>query len=407
MAIKRIFVLFLAVLLFTYGAIFYAVPAIGTSSEEIREQIDELEQQEKALQQQIDALEAKRNENAQATKDLVEQKQILDEQIALLNSELLLKQEQLQHMKQLIADAQEEYEKAQAAYGALQEQNRKRIRVMEEEGSLSYWSVIFHASSFSDLLDRIHMIDEIANADRRHMQQLAEAAEKVSQSKASLEAQQTQLQDATDDLTRRSAELARKQTEAGSLLQQLNARKAEYDAMMDDAEQAQQALLEQIAKLEDEFDAAAYEEWLATQPVTPPQTTPPPVSAEGWICPVASYTLSSPFGMRLHPIYGEYRMHNGIDMGCPAMTPIYASRGGQVEIAQYSSTAGNYVQINHGDGYRSQYMHMTYYTVSRGQYVTAGQLIGYVGNTGASKGDHLHFGVSYNGTFINPYPLIS
>ena len=175
---------------------------------------------------------------------------------------------------------------------------------------------------------------------------------------------------------------------------------------MDDAEEAQQALMQEIANLEDRYDAVAYEEWLASQPAGTP-SAPPPASAEGWICPVSSYTLSSAFGMRLHPIYGVYRMHNGIDMGCPAMTPIYASRGGQVEIAQYSSSAGNYVQINHGDGYRSQYMHMTYYTVSAGQYVTPGQLIGYVGNTGASKGDHLHFGISYNGTFVNPYPFIS
>ena len=112
------------------------------------------------------------------------------------------------------------------------------------------------------------------------------------------------------------------------------------------------------------------------------------------------------FGNRLHPVYGYYRMHNGIDMACAQGTPIYASRGGLVEVAVYSSSAGNYVQLNHGDGYRSVYMHMTHYVVKRGQYVEAGQLIGYVGSTGGSTGPHLHFEIRYDGTPYNPMQFI-
>jgi murein DD-endopeptidase MepM/ murein hydrolase activator NlpD len=122
---------------------------------------------------------------------------------------------------------------------------------------------------------------------------------------------------------------------------------------------------------------------------------------------VNNYYISSVFGNRLHPVYGYWRMHNGIDMACAQGTPIYASRGALVEVSVYSSSAGNYVQINHGDGYRSVYMHMTHYIVYAGQYVQAGQVIGYVGSTGASTGPHLHWGVSYNGVYFNPYPLIS
>ena len=100
-------------------------------------------------------------------------------------------------------------------------------------------------------------------------------------------------------------------------------------------------------------------------------------------------------------------MHDGIDMGCPQGTPIYAARGGQITIAQWSDSAGNYVQINHGDGFRSVYMHMVEYVVSAGDYVAPGQLIGFVGNTGLSKGAHLHFGISYNGEYVNPLEFIS
>ena len=105
-------------------------------------------------------------------------------------------------------------------------------------------------------------------------------------------------------------------------------------------------------------------------------------------------------------VYG-IAVHNGIDMACAAGTTIYASRGGVVEVAGYQADgAGNYIQLNHGDGFRSIYMHMTNYIVNQGDYVAPGQIIGYVGNTGLSKGNHLHFGISYHGTYVNPMEYI-
>ena len=111
--------------------------------------------------------------------------------------------------------------------------------------------------------------------------------------------------------------------------------------------------------------------------------------------------------MRKHPVLGTNRMHNGIDMACAQGTPIYATRAGTVTTAAYQAGgAGNYVSINHLDGFASIYMHMTHYVVSAGQSVTAGQLIGYVGSTGISTGPHLHFGISYAGTYVNPLAYI-
>jgi murein DD-endopeptidase MepM/ murein hydrolase activator NlpD len=95
-------------------------------------------------------------------------------------------------------------------------------------------------------------------------------------------------------------------------------------------------------------------------------------------------------------------MHKGVDLGAAKGTPIYASRSGVVTVATYHATAGNYVTINHQDGYRSTYMHMTHYVVKVGQYVYAGQLIGYVGSTGRSTGPHLHFGILYGDGYVDP-----
>ena len=100
-------------------------------------------------------------------------------------------------------------------------------------------------------------------------------------------------------------------------------------------------------------------------------------------------------------------MHQGVDLAAPKGTPIYATRSGTVTIATYSSTAGNYVQLNHGDGYSSVYMHMTHYEVKVGEYVKAGELIGYVGSTGRSTGPHLHFGISYKGSYVNPMDYLA
>ena len=99
-------------------------------------------------------------------------------------------------------------------------------------------------------------------------------------------------------------------------------------------------------------------------------------------------------------------MHKGVDLAAPLNTPIYATRSGTVITASYNSSSGYYVVIDHGDGYRSTYMHMTYYIVSAGQYVSQGQTIGYCGSTGVSTGSHLHFGISQNGTYQNPSDYI-
>ena len=125
-------------------------------------------------------------------------------------------------------------------------------------------------------------------------------------------------------------------------------------------------------------------------------------SSKGWSVPCSYSYISSPYGYREHPVTGEWSMHKGVDMVAPKGTPIYASRSGYVTIATYHSTAGNYVTINHQDGYSSVYMHMTHDVVSVGDYVKAGELIGYVGSTGRSTGNHLHFGITRNGEYVNP-----
>ena len=127
-----------------------------------------------------------------------------------------------------------------------------------------------------------------------------------------------------------------------------------------------------------------------------------PVPNTGWMRPCNYVKITSPFGHRKSPTAGASTFHQGIDLGAPAGTPIVASRSGVVTTARFSNSAGYYVSINHGDGFSSIYMHMTNYVVGAGQAVSQGQVIGYVGSTGISTGNHLHFGIAYNGAYVNP-----
>ena len=125
-------------------------------------------------------------------------------------------------------------------------------------------------------------------------------------------------------------------------------------------------------------------------------------SSGGWQVPCSYTSITSPFGNRKSPTAGASSYHQGVDLDTGTGDPVYATRAGVVTIAGWGNAAGNYVQINHQDGFSSIYMHLRDYCVSAGQIVSAGQLIGATGATGITTGDHLHFGISYNGVYVNP-----
>ena len=401
--------------LLAFSMIFSLTPtqAEAASSSEIKNQIDELKEQKNEIQKQLEEIQSQYQENENEMVDMVNQKNLIDQEISLLHAQISNINDQIASFSLLIADKQDELDDAESRLEELNEKNKERIQAMEEEGSLSYWTVLFKANSFSDLLDRLNMIQEIAASDKRRLEEMAEVAQEVAEAQAALETEKDALESTKDELDATQLELEDKRAQADELLLQLIAKGEEYELMMEESEAAQEELMAEIAAKEKEYKEAQYQEWLATY--VPPTTRPSddvtpsdaPPSSAGWVCPVPSYRLTSSFGMRVHPVLGYARMHNGVDMACASGTPIYASRSGKVTTASYQAGgAGNYVSINHGDGFSSIYMHMTHYIVSAGQYVNAGQVIGYVGSTGISTGPHLHFGISHNGRYVNPMSYI-
>lgn len=378
-------------------------PARAATSAEIQKEIDALEEKNAEIQAQIDAIQSQYDANYSDMEAIVAQKNAIDQEMTLLNTKIETTNEQISAYSQLIADTQDELDDAKEELRTLSEQHRERIRAMEEQGNITYWQVVFEANSFMDLLDRINMVEEINASDRRRIEQMRIASDIVNATQQSLEKEKTALEQTRVQLAEDEAALEEKRSESDGILHELEKKAEEYELLLEQSEILQDDLMQEIAAKEKELKEAKYDEYLAKLAL---QGQNPPSDAS-WISPVSGYTVTSPFGMRVHPVLGVSRMHNGIDMACAQGTPIYATRAGKVTVASYQAGgAGNYVSINHLDGFSSIYMHMTHYVVSAGQTVSQGQLIGYVGSTGLSTGPHLHFGISYAGTYVNPLAYI-
>ena len=417
-----------AVMLLSLIAMLLPTPASASVSSEIRAQINDLQSQRKQIKNQIQEVKEAYKENENEVADIIARKNVIDQEIGLLHAEIINISEQISAFNVLIADKQDELDHAEENYLTLNEDNKERIRTMEEDGSVTYWEVLFKANSFSDLLDRLNMVEEIAASDQRRLQALSDAKDAVEVAQAELAAEKAELESTKTELDNAQAELAVKREEADAVFQELMEKAEELEAMEEELEEAENAMLNEIAQLEAEYTKAKYQEYLdymATFTTAAPEISggnssgessggntsggndTPVNTGSGWIRPCSYVMLTSPFGNRNTGIAGASTYHQGVDLAGPAGTPIYASRGGTVTRATYGSSSGYYVSINHHDGFSSIYMHMTNYVVSAGQVVSQGQVIGYMGSTGISSGNHLHFGISYNGVYVNPCAYVA
>lgn len=389
----------------------------ATSSSTLKKQLEALKQEQKEIKADIAEIQSQVDENEDKMTVLVEKKNALDQEIFKLYQQISNINEQIATYNTLISDKNEELEAAKERLAELNRKNKERIRAMEEDGELSYWSVLFKANNFADLLDRVNMINEIAAADQRRLQEINEAAEEIAKVMAELEEEKKAQEEVKAELDATQADLEKKRDEADELLAELIATGEEYQKLLDEAEDKAAEIGKDIDDTQDKYDNAKRQEWLATS--VPPTTknsssggggtagTSQVVAGLKWLVPCNYTRFSSPYGMRLHPVYKVMKMHWGVDLGAKQGTPIVATRAGVVKWATWENSAGFYVGIDHQDGFQSIYMHMTHYVVSAGQSVKAGQVIGYVGSTGTSTGPHLHFGIKYNGSYVNPANYIN
>lgn len=397
----------------------------SASSYEIRKQINQMKKEQKEIKDKMKEVKEQYEENEDEIADVIARKLNIEEEIQLLTEEITNINDQIAAFNILIADKQDELDNAEGRYDQLNEANRVRVRTMEEEGELSYWEVLFKANSFSDLLDRMNMIDEIASADRRRIQELSDAKDAVGEAQEALNVEKEELELTKADLDRAEAELDAKQEEAIAIFQELLTKADDLDALFAEYEAKEQEYLQQIAQAEKDYAAAKQAEWEAWIATSVPPTTGGTAGSDGsnnghgggttgngggggggggggWLIPTSYSSITSPFGPRNTGIDGASTNHLGVDLDSTTGTKVVATRAGVVVKSSFGGAAGHHIKIDHRDGFVSEYMHLNARYVSVGQIVGAGDAIGEVGQTGVASGDHLHFGIIKNGVYVNP-----
>lgn len=340
-------------------------------------EMNELEKRKQETKERIAELQKQIAVAKSKKEDVMGTKTLLDQRNQLLMDQIGDTQEQIDLYAQQIT----EYEDMEAEQYALFCQ---QVRSEEERGSLSYWSVLFKATSISDLLNRLEFVNEVAEYDRNLIEAIRQTRENIKTEKAAME-EQEQL------LAKQQDELQQQVDEAAALIAEYAATQKGYEELAAAEEKEAQEIESQIKKL------------LETSDVTP--------SPGGFIWPVStSKIITSPMGGRVSPGGIGSTNHRGVDIGGVGTTSAaMATKAGKVILAKtvvYGSYGGsgygNYVVVDHGGGYTTLYAHLTSVSVSVGQMVGQGDTVGITGSTGNSTGPHLHYEVMINGVNQNP-----
>ncbi|MCQ2448189.1 MAG: peptidoglycan DD-metalloendopeptidase family protein [Oscillibacter sp.] len=346
---------------------------------------DKLEKQKKELQTQINAL---KNDRSQALK----KKNLIDDQIAATSSRIQNAEAQIATYEIMIQQAEADLADAEEREADQYDLFCRRVRAMEEQGTVNYWAILFHASSFSDLLGRLDIINEIMEADNRIMEDLRTLQAEISQEKADLESSKAESEAVKSDLVSQKKELDDKRAEANQVIREIAESENELHADLEEAKAEEKRIEAEITRLQKKWEE---EQRAAGNNIS--------VNPGGYIWPVDSRRITSTVGGRASPGGIGSTNHKGTDIGGVGYTSsIYAAKAGTVLISTKSSSYGNYVVISHGEGNTTLYAHMSSRKVEVGDYVKQGQVIGITGSTGNSTGPHLHFEVKEKNVIVNP-----
>lgn len=353
--------------------------------------LDWIEQQLETLSIQREESQAKVDELQNRQASVLEQKAALDERNQYTQKQIDLINEQLALMEDLVKQKEEDVKAAAAKEEEQLERYRMRVRAMEENSGQSILDIIVSSSNFSQALAAVDDMGAIMESDRELQEEYLAAREETQKAKAELEEAMEALEARRREFRLEKTRLEQEVREAYELIAGLQ---NDIDRAVEEYEINAAAEDEMIAYFDELSKQFAQEQDEALRSALANGT---------FIWPVPDCTLlTSRFGYRMHPILGYERFHAGVDIGAKAGDTIIASDGGTVAVAEYSDSYGNYVLINHGNGYTTLYAHMSSMAVEAGQAVEQGDTLGYVGSTGWSTGPHLHFEIRYNDEKTDP-----
>lgn len=423
---KKILSAVLAAVILISGAISVAAESIS----ELEARQAELEAQKAEYQAQLEKSQAEVAEQQGEVDAIVGKVQTVSEEIVVCNEKIDL-------LEKDISKKQKEIDKANAEIEKNMDNLRQRIKTIYISGDVSSLEIILGAKDFTDFLDKLQLVEYVSNHDEALISQIQGQLDKISEEKASLEKDKTAQEDERANLKSKQDELntlleenkeilASLQGEANEAQMNLNLSEEElsglsaeiqeyYRAQREAAEAAAAAAAAAAAESSDSGESSSSGSSSSSSSYSYVNDTSAASYVDaggGWVWPTPGYHyLTSTFGEGR-----SYETHNAVDIGAPSGSPIYAANSGTVvsscgSCTHYSAWCscgggyGNYIWILHDNGYETIYGHMSSTCVSTGAYVTAGQLIGYVGSTGWSTGPHLHFELRINGVRSNPMNL--
>lgn len=390
---KSVCLLLSAVIMFTY-----AEPAYAVTNESIRKKEEEIAAAKKevsSLKSNLTDVEALKKELEQSKNDLAAYVVQLDNELSGIQAKIEQYNTLITEKEEQIVETTEELNEAVKQQEEQYESMKQRIKFMYEKGDTFYLELLFSSDGFSDMANKADYIEALSQYDKNKLDEYVETKEMVQLCKEKLEAEKEVLDEAKVAVEAEeanvSALISQKEEQIVSVSSDISTKEAaikEYEAMIaqENAEIAalEKAVAEEKARLEAE-QARVYNGGVFA-----------------WPCP--SYKrISDEYGNRIHPILGTQQFHNGLDMAAPGGSPILAAYDGDVVAAAYNGSMGNYIMIDHGSGLYTIYMHCSALHVSKGQTVSKGQKIAAVGSTGRSTGNHLHFSVRLNGSYVSPW----
>lgn len=340
----------------------------------------------------ITSLETSKKNLATYVKELDQTLIKAQTRIMELNDMITQKESEIVQTRKELDEAIEDEE---TQYAAMME----RIHYTYEHGSAMYLEILFSASSFADLLNQADYVNRLVAYDTNTLEMYRQTREYVEVCKQQLETEQALLEEARVEVKKEEVALETLITE----------KEQEITAYEKDISNKEAALAELEAEIQAQNEEIeALEQAVAAEKKALDEAQRRKYDGGVFAWPAPSYTrISDDYGYRMHPTLHVRKFHNGIDLAAPGGSPILAAYNGEVVAAAYSSTMGNYVMIDHGDNLFTIYMHASKLYVKKGQEVTRGEKIAAVGTTGRSTGNHLHFGVRLNGSYVSPWNYLS
>ena len=391
------------------------VQAGKITSKDIQKQIEEANRQRESAEEEKKRLESDIADMEKKKSNVLEYIEALDEKLTELADKIEENEAEITKVQVQIEKLREEKAEAEAAKKTQYETMKQRIKYMYENGNEGYLELLLEAGSLSELFNRVEYVNKVTSYDnnllinyQKTCDRLQKAEEKLDENLRDLEELKESLQVEKDSVDKLMDEKSKELANYKAMIEKKNNALESAENLIQKEEDELEALLEaQRKKIAEEVKAR--EEARKKQEDSEQDSDASDNKADGpylWPLPVSG-RISSYFGNRTSPTAGASSFHKGIDIAVPVGTKVLATLDGTVVTASYSSSAGNYVAIYHGDGVYSYYMHCSKLSVGVGEEVSRGQQVALSGNTGISTGPHLHFAIYANGAYVDPLNYVS